>query len=438
MYMKRIPVCAVALLTLTATACDLDLQDPNIPTEQEVISSPTTLAQTAIGLQAEYSNNLAEPMYVTGMVTNELGANDATFDSFRVLDTGSDEATNDFGASSGPWFGQYRVVRVADVVIDNADNVGFGPGTTSGLIALGKLYKAMALGNLVQIYESMPVDVGPAIRNAEFVDRATVLERILTLLDEADAQLTATPASAEFTADILADGFDLHNTIRAMQARYSLIAGDLAAADAAAASVDPSVFSEFRFAVTDANPLWNLAVNGGNSTSMRPKDQFRLDAEAGDQRVAYWVTEADIAGFSGQLDDFNRYGQLSHSIPAYLPDEMKLIRAEVAARQNLLPIALGFVNEVRTQCTSALPEPVACLPALTLLDVPTQDAMLAEILRQRRYELYLQHLRWSDLRRFGEVVKYEWMPVPIAECDRNTSAPDTVCEGEPANAGAAS
>jgi starch-binding outer membrane protein, SusD/RagB family len=433
MTIKRTSVLAVATVAFAFTACDLDLQDPNIPTEEAVITSPATLAQTAVGLQAEYSNQFDAPVYVTGMVTNELGANTATFESFRVLDTGSEPATNDFGASTSPWAGQYRVVRVADIVINNAGNVGFGPGTTSGLLALGKLYKAMALGNLIQIYERIPIEVGPSIRNPQFAERTAVLARIIALLEEAEAHLAQTPASAEFNSQILAPGFNLPNTIRAMRARYALIAGDLTKANAAAASVDLNVWSEFRFSASDANPFWNLAVNGGNSTSMRPKRQFRLNAEAGDGRVAYWVTPAALQGFAAPLDEFNRYSDRTHSYPAYLPGEMRLIRAEVAARENRLLDALTFVNQVRTQCTSPVPEPLACLPALALADVPTQAAMLAEILKQRRYELYLQHLRWSDLRRFGQPVKFQWMPVPITECDRNTNTPTALCTPQPAN-----
>lgn len=425
----RSRVCAVAMLALGLSACDLDLQDPNIPTEDEVISSPTTLAQVVVGLQAEYAGSLASPITTTAMVTNELGAGAATFDSYRVVDTGSDVVTNDFGFATGTWSGQYRVIRIADVVIGSAGSVGFGPGTVSGINAIGKLFKAMAFGNLIQVYEQVPLEVSPTNRSPQFATRDDVLNEILVLLEEAEAHLGQTPASAEFTAQMVAPGFDLLNTIRAMRARYSLIAGNLTAADAAAASVDPAVFSEFRFSATDANPVWNLAVNGGNSTSMRPKGVWREEAEAGDERVAFWVEEADIEGFASPLDEFNRYGQQSHGIPAYLPDEMKLIRAEVAARDNrLFPDALGYVNEVRTQCASALPEPVACLPALATSDVPTQPAMLAEILRQRRYELYLQNLRWSDLRRFGEPVKYQWMPVSVAECDRNTNVPLGQCE----------
>lgn len=433
MMMSRIGICAVATLLVSTAACDLDLQDPNIPTEEAVISSPATLAQVVLGLQAEYSNQLAEPVITTGMVTNELGAKSATFESYRVFDTGSQPATNDFGFSTGPWAGQYRVVRIADVVIENADNVGFGPGTVSGILATGKLYKAMALGSLIQIFEQIPIDVSPTNRSPTFADRAAALTLITSLLDEAEAHLEQTPASAEFTAQMLAPGFNLLNTIRAMQARYNLIAGDLDAADAAAASVDPTVFSEFRFSATDANPIWNLAVNGGNSTAMRPKDVWRVEAEAGDQRVDYWVIEADTMGFASPLDEFNRYSSQSHSYPVYLPDEMTLIRAEVAARENRPGDALGYINDVRTQCTSPVAEPVACLPALDATDVPTQQDLLDEILTQRRYELFLQNLRWSDLRRFGEPVKYEWMPVSISECDRNTNTPAALCAPVPAD-----
>ncbi|MGH7447685.1 MAG: hypothetical protein ACREK1_09505, partial [Longimicrobiales bacterium] len=88
MMTSRMKFCAVAMLVLAAAACDLDLQDPNIPTEEEVISSPTTLGQVVLGLQAEYSGQLADPITTTAMVTNELGAGGATFESFRVVDTG--------------------------------------------------------------------------------------------------------------------------------------------------------------------------------------------------------------------------------------------------------------------------------------------------------------------------------------------------------------
>jgi hypothetical protein len=128
-------VCAVALLTLTAAACDLDLSDPNVPPEEDVLTSPAAVLQVGIGLQAEYSNQFAT-RHTTGMVTNELGANTATFESFRVIDTGSGPATNDFGrrrcrgpaciASCGTPIRSSRLPRMWDSGRDGERPAGHG------------------------------------------------------------------------------------------------------------------------------------------------------------------------------------------------------------------------------------------------------------------------------------------------------------------------
>lgn len=422
MTMSRGARVLTALALLALGACELDFTDPNQPAEEEVISTPRTLARVAVGLQAQYSDQLADPVYVTGLVTNEIGATPTAFESYRKADAG-DVITGDDGPSLDPWSGQYDVIRTANVLIDNAEAVTFAPGTTSGILALAKLYKAMSFGNLYQIYERFPLVVSSSTSDAVFASRAEAMAEILRLLNEARQHLVTTPASAEFNSTILAPGFNLTATIDAMLARYSLIAGNLDQAMAAAQRVPLNSLSEYRFGPADVNPLWNLWYNSGNAFQMRAKQSFRLQAEAGDQRVAYWVGADTVPGVSGRMDQITRYNTSSRTVPAYLPDEMRLIMAEVHARQNRLPEALALVNAVRTQCASALAEPVACLPALTLEQVPTQQAMLDEILRQRRYELYLQGVRWSDLRRFGQPVKYTFMPVPTIECDRNQLAP---------------
>lgn len=425
--MTRIKYWGLPLLgALALGACDLDLQDPNSPTEALAVSTTATLTQVAIGLQADYSNQVVDPIYTVGLATDELGAIPEAFESFRKAAAG-DEILYTDGPSTGTWSGMYRVIRIADVLIAETPNVGFGPGTTSGMLALAKFYKGLAFAQLYQIYPGAPINVGPDIRNPEFATREQVIAHALSLLQEARQHLQSTPPPAEFRTTILAPGFDLANSIDAMIARFALMSGNQDLALQAAQRVNLGVLSEFRFGALDVNPLWNMWYNSGNAYRLRAPDAFRLEAQPADRRVAYWVAEANINGANGPLDEIRRYDNSTATIPVYLPDEMRLIMAEVHARRGQTAEALQLVNAVRTPCQSALNEPVACLPALTAADVPTQQALLAAILRERRYELYLQGVRWSDLRRFGQSTKYAFMPVPITECDRNTSAPANFC-----------
>lgn len=417
----------IAVTALGASACDMDLEDPNNPTEESVITSPQGLRLIGVGLQAEYGNELNDPVYIAGLVSDEIGAIPAAFESYRLVDAGQPVA-NDLGPSTETWAGQYDVIQVANVLLENVPKVtNLAPAEANALTALAKTFKAMALGNLLMTYQRVPLDVGLQNLNPPFASRVEGLNTVLSLLNEARTQLAATPPTTDFLTNVVAPGFDLVNTINAMFARYALSAGDLNGALTAAQRVNLSVRSEFRFGANDANPVWNMFYNSGNAFSLRPEDRWRVNAQAGDQRVAYWVTTAAITGSTVPLDDLTKYRVRDASFPAYLPDEMRLIMAEVHARQNRLTEALTLLNQVRTPCTSPIDEPVACLPALTAAQVPTQAAMLDAILREREYELYLQGVRWDDLRRFGRPVKYQFMAVSVAECTRNRNAPPELC-----------
>jgi starch-binding outer membrane protein, SusD/RagB family len=423
-------ICLALTAAMLVSGCDLDVSDPNNPEEELVITDVNGLKQVGVGLQAEYGNEMSDPLYVDALVMDYIGAIAAAFESYRRVDAGL-SIDNDLGPSTETWAGMYDVVTVANVLLTNVPNVTFqNPATANALTALAKLFKAMAFGHLLQVYERIPLQTGLGNLDAPFATRQEALAEVLRLLNEARTQIITTPPSAEFNNDVLAPGFNFLNTIDAMIARYSLINGDLANALAAAQRVNLTVFSEMRFSATDVNPLWNMFLNSNNPFRLLPEDRFRTQAQAGDQRVAYWVAAANTAGSNtaSPLDAHVRYSARDVSVPVYIPDEMRLIMAEVYARQNNLPDALIQLNAVRTPCTSTLPEPIACLPALTLAQVPTQAAMLDAIYRERQYELYLQGLHWSDARRFGRPMKYLFLMVSRPECERNPSAPPEVCQ----------
>lgn len=416
----------VLLAGLVLAGCDLDLNDPNLPTTDDVLTSREGVQQLAVGLQAAYSGQLVDPIYVAGLVTDEIGAGAATFDTYQNVDAKVDDP--DLPARDpavAPWSGQYYVIEVTDNLLASAPEVGFGPGTTSGLMALGELYRAMAFGNIAQIYDEAPVDVGLDTPEPAFVSQQVVLDTVIMLLQSAIDRIEATAPSQAVLDEIVADGFDLENTAWAYLARYALVAGDYTLAMNAAQQVDQTVLSEFRFSASDPNPMYGMWYASGNAYQMRAEDPIRVNAEAGDQRVDYWITEAEIEGATGPLDDLPQFDEREDAFAAYYPDEMKLIMAEVLVRRDSdTGGAIGLINDVRTQCTSALDEPVACLPALDATDLPTEQDVLDQILYERLYELYLQGVRWSDFRRFGIALppQYDFMPTPQTECDRNENA----------------
>lgn len=413
-------------LAAFSAGCDLDLIDPNNPTADVVLVDPEGLKALGVGLQAEYSNQLGWVITSAGLVSDEIGVGTAAFQNYKDADAG-DELDPGTGLSSDPWTGMYRVITLSNELLTALPDVPMEAGTTSGLEALALFYQGLAFGNLAMLYEQLPIATGLDNPEPEFVSREAALEHALQLLNDARDALLATPASEEFDADVLADGFDLGNSIEAMIARFSVIAGDLAQAEAAAERVDPNATSEFEFSNVDANPIFNIMYESGNAWQMRPEQTFRLEAEPGDERVNFWVIPAAVPGYVAPMDDLASFGPSTEpAIPVYTYDEIRLILAEVHARNGQLLPAIDLINEVRTQCAPAGTDPLEpkpCLEPITLVTHPTQEAVLDEIFRQRRYELYLLGLHYEDQRRFGETLKYEWIPLPSSECTRNPNAP---------------
>ena len=90
-----------------------------------------------------------------------------------------------------------------------------------------------------------------------------VLQNAVAQLEAAATQLAATPVSADFTAKIV-PGIDLPNTLQALIARYSLLAGDYDKALAAAGRVDLTKRSVFNFDDNTRNPLFETAFGNRN------------------------------------------------------------------------------------------------------------------------------------------------------------------------------
>jgi len=415
---------ATAALLSALLACDLNLENPNAPTESEVLNSVDGIIALAVGMQSRFAGGIADFLVPPSLVTDEWGTKTRALISYQSLLTGAN-FDRSYAVVQAPWADAYQTIKAANAVITHAPQLNLGPGLQAGLLSLAKLYKAMSFGMLVMEYEQVPVDIGVSGPQP----RSVVLDTLLALLESARTDYAGVAAAdlAVLKSRVLGAGFDLPNTIDAMRARYYLIGGQYQQAIQAANAVSPSVLSVLTYPSPVHNPISDLSLLTGYVAALKT---FKDQAEPGDRRTGYWV-DTSATPFKGVPDStllpLKKYSGANDAYPLYLPDEMKLIKAEAFTRLSQLDSAAFYVNAVRTQTTSPLDEPVASLPALdpaTELNTPAQ--LLAEIAYERRYELFEQGLRWEDTRRLGTAITttptLTFLPIPTQECDANPAA----------------
>ncbi|MGQ0712474.1 MAG: RagB/SusD family nutrient uptake outer membrane protein [Gemmatimonadaceae bacterium] len=417
--MRRLMMTALLASSLGLVACDLDTTNPNAPTQETVVTSAEGMLALGVGLQARFGTSTGTLIYSAGLLTEELGAIGTAFSTISDAERGA--VPPGAGMTIDVWNSHYRTIKTANDIIVGAPNVVLPRGTRSGLLGLASLFKAAAIGELLQAYDSLAIDTYNT-PTPDFVGRETALDAVLALLDSAQLAYADTAPSGQFTSQVLVSGLDIPNTISAYKARYRRLEGDWAGALAAADSVSRTVFSRIPFSAQAPNPLFNLSTG---SSGVLPRDAYRADPlEA--QRTAFFVRDTAILGrIDTPLDAWVVFAANTSPIPTYYPDEVLLIKAEALVNLNRLPEAQAVVDSVRTDCPGAgrvTTDPGPC--RAPLVGVLTAEQLLAEIYRNRRYELFATGLRWEDLRRLGqigatEVGKRCWLPYPVVERNAN-------------------
>lgn len=395
----------IAVVLVLAGGCDLDVTNPNAATEDDVLGSADGVRAYVVGMQGTYSGDVyADIILNTGVTTREMAIN-TTFTSLIELESGGTALPPENSRTGSIWSGLTRVINMCDQILAGAPNVITSEAELSGIIALTSVYKAMSLGYLIQSFEQAPITAG---NDAQFSSRAEVLAEILSLLDNALNRINTTPPSADFNNNVMLAGFDLENTIHAMQARYNLLAGNYQAAIDAANQVDPTATSVFSFdGSTSRNPVFDAVASGDEGQEYAPRDNFGNPlTEAGDARLNFYLISEDTSSTPNGLAIDGLSGFFSTPgapIPVYLPGEMNLIRAEAYVMTDQPGLAVNEIDAIRTKEASEDPFGVgADLPAYT---GGTDDAsLLEEIYYQRSAEMYLTGMRFEDARRLGRPV----------------------------------
>jgi tetratricopeptide (TPR) repeat protein len=422
---KLSPVFLLVLVLVQTVGCKKSFTDPSKVPVENALTTARGLTGVAVGLQRVYTFQRASSLYnlvtADGFVTRQLNIiNQGNTAEYQLFQGGTAvDGTNTILA--GLWINSNKIIFDANNVLRNAPALA-DKGYASGLIAYASIFKALAIGNLAMNWDHVPDTIGT---NVNFITDSMAFIKAIGILDNALAAIAANPISSQFVANIPA-GIDILNTLHALKARYALNVGNNALALAEANAVDLTKRSTFNFDAITLNPIWETATSTNNV--YQPIDSTMglppaLAPSLSDKRVPFYIT---VNPASAQRFRINGFASTSASAwPLYLPGEMLLIKAEASARQNNIPDAIIYLNQVLTKKPADDPFGVGA-DQPPYAGAVTQAALLTEIYRNRSIELYMSGLRLQDQRRFERPAgerKRNYMPYPFVERDNNSNTP---------------
>lgn len=414
---------------LGAAGCGLTevkpVADPNNAALQEVLNNPTPAQINALAVGVEASlrlghTNNAPFNQLTGSFSREiivLASNEPRWYG-EILGTRGALSNNSF-YSAGSYNAFARTIRAAQVFRQSA--LTAIPGVLNdeqkqGVLGFCDTYEALAKIHLLDLMgeNGIRVDVADFLNPSKFsAGSAPALESIRKLLDQGADELAKAGSGFAFP---LSSGYSGFNTPanflkfnRALAARVSLYQGRDAEAltalgasfynptpvDQAGLKVGPKITYNPAVAGDQGNTYFQR-LNVGPSTLVTVPDNFTTEAEAGDFRLSKAVLRTaaprTLGGITGNYDP-NVYTTQTTPVDIIRNEELILIAAEAKAKTGDLVGAVADINTIRTVAGKL---PVYAGPV-------TKEALVNEVLRQRRYSLFYEGHWWVDLRRLGRL-----------------------------------
>ncbi|MEJ8801390.1 RagB/SusD family nutrient uptake outer membrane protein [Pontibacter sp. H249] len=433
-------------LALVLPACDIDeIEDPNNPTIESVLENATVdeLNNLVVGTESGMRNVLGTYYDNVGVIGREhyrFSGADPRFTS-DLLGFGSSILDNNTFYTTNPWAARYRVVKNTNTLIDAVNNTNLVTDEQKqGYLGFAKTIKAhQLLLNLTMMNENgIRIDVDDFDNLGPIVNRTEALAAIEGLLEEAKQDLSSAGSSFAFT---LSDGFDdlitepeLRNSAspsdflefnRAILARVNVyqedFSGALQALDESFLELNNN-FAKGAYYIFSTgpgdqlNPLFFARNATGEVRLAHPS--YVSDATPGDDRlgkVALRDAPATQSGLTSQYD-VALYNSNTDPVPIIRNEELILIYAEAKIQTGALPDAVTALDIIRTgHGLQPYSGPV------------TSEALITEMLRQRRYSLYFEGHRWVDMRRYNRLNELPidragddvWVsfPIPFSELD---------------------
>ena len=431
--MKLLKYMFISMLMLSIASCDIDeLPNPNGSSIEgfSLDASKSELQTLVTGIEDLLRQEIGFYYDVTSIIGREywfFTGSDPRYTG-EILGRGDSQLDAAGFYGTRPYAGRYKTIKNANVLLDAVANStqisGEEAQAYQGFAKTIQAYELHLVANM-QFTCGIRIDVADADNLGPFLDYPAALTAINALLGEAAANLEAAGSSFPF---ILSSGFAGFNTPasfltfnKAIAARVSLYSGNNAEA---LRFLDES-FMDMTGDINEG-PARFYSVAGGDLANniFRVLDQadaiiahptFVDDLLDGDARASKIVERSGpltLDELTGTHDVFV-YKSLNDPVHYVRNEELILIAMEANIGVNN-DMAVAALNAIRN--------------ANDLADYSgdvTDEALINELIFQRRYSLFGEGHRWVDMRRWNMLDQlpidregddvWEKLPRPVSE-----------------------
>ncbi|PWT75628.1 MAG: RagB/SusD family nutrient uptake outer membrane protein [Bacteroidetes bacterium] len=413
-------------LSFTFTACKKEYGNLNNPTVEDFLlnASRDQLNNLVIGTASGMRNNLGLYLDNVGVIGREIYRFSGAEPRYTtdLLGAGSSTLGNNNFYITNPWAARYRVVKNCNTLIESATgSSSISAAEKSGYIGFARTIKAYQLLLNLNLTDSngIRVDVADPAKLGSIVDLNTALTDISNLLDSAKTDFAGATVSFPLPGfDGFNDAAGLLEFNRALAARVAIYRQQWSDA---LTDLNESFFDlngDFYIGLSHVfgtgsgdqlNPAFFPQNQNGEVRLAHPS--FAADIEANDDRIGKATLRNAPASNSGLSSNRDVWVYTSSTAPIYIirNEELILIYAEAKIQTNQLPDAVAALNRIRVSHNLA---PYG--------GAVTQNALITEMLNQRRYSLFAEGHRWIDMRRYNLLSQ---LPIDRPEDDVWTEFP---------------
>ena len=428
-----------ALLAASLSSCGFfnteDVVDPNSPSLSGTTKNPTAdqVEQLAYGAlsatrgwvggaavgtaPAGAATGMYRYVQIAGVFGREiyvLASNDDRWYTDLYGVKGGALDNNNF-LSLDYYNGYAQARRAAQALLEGAENSTYLTETqkagAKGVANTLKAYSMLMLLNM-QYKQGIRIEVDKdVLKPGPFVSYEQGMAEIKRLLDEGATQLAsgAFPTATFVPASVLpgivtgttVTPADFRKVNRALAARVAVYSSDWTGALTAlqgsflnlTGSLNAGWMATFAGSPDVFNPFFQ-AVNSTQAQLALVHPSYLKDIEAGDKRAEKVRKRTSAVSKGGLASDIEPaiYANNTASFPLINNEELVLIYAEANIQSGNLAEGTKALNIIRT--TYGLKE---------YAGADNKDALINEMLHQRRYSLFYLGHRWIDMRRYGRL-----------------------------------